>query len=378
MNTPAPVAAGGEPGLFLQRLRRRLILRGTLFAALFAAILNESVRWGAIGVSTWLQRALPVLDVGPLFLLAAVPILQRRWNLETAALRADRALLLNDRLTSFVAFGRQVGIAAEIRVAQAGETARALAGTTVGMVAPLQPWLAAGPLLLAASLLYPLFLPIPAETTAVQLARILVPGRFEPGDTPLQERTAFNATGAGGNLPTRRTPPAAAEKSHAKPGEAGPRDGEKTRSQETAPSQPGPSSGSGGQAGADRPPRAIPEGDRGGAKEPERIASERVGSGLARVVDPLFTPGPGAAPPAPPPVGTFSFHLLPKSARGRGDGQGDRPNESAVPERVTVDFDAVPEHYRAVVRAYFELLSRDAEQRAARPPSTHEGGPVSE
>jgi hypothetical protein len=81
-----------------------------------------------------------------------------------------------------------------------------------------------------------------------------------------------------------------------------------------------------------------------------------LGSDLARVVDPLLAPRGGTAPAAPPLTGTFSFRLLPKTARG-GGGADDRPGETDRPERVTIDFDVLPEQYRAVVRTYFGLLT---------------------
>jgi hypothetical protein len=89
-----------------------------------------------------------------------------------------------------------------------------------------------------------------------------------------------------------------------------------------------------------------------------------VGTSLARVVDPVYNPGKSSGSPALTPSGTFSFRLLPKRAR-KGAGPGEAPGETTVPERVTVNFDAIPEQYRTVVRTYFDLLARSSAERAA-------------
>jgi hypothetical protein len=95
-----------------------------------------------------------------------------------------------------------------------------------------------------------------------------------------------------------------------------------------------------------------------------------VGTSLTKVVDPLYTGGktPAAAPKQP--TGSFSFRLLPKAIEGAGTGEG--KGESTLPERVTVDFDALPEQYRPLVRTYFELLARESGTQAGDHPKPRE------
>lgn len=342
----------------LRRGRRRAVLRGLLAGSFLAALLNEAVRWGTVGLALALRRKMPILDAGPFFLAILPFFLLRHWDLPTVALRIDARLELRERLTSFLDFRGRADVPDELRRAQAAETARALAGPDVDAALPLRPWLAAGPVLLALSLLYPLLLPTGPNTPLVRLARRVIPGvALRPGGPvpddagpPTAERAAQKQSAA-----LQRRPNGAAGKDVAGRGPEPAADAKARAQSGLAEGNPALEP-KGGARKKPTPPRQPP---RGEAREPEHIASERVGQSLARVVDPLYTAGKGSQPPAPRLSGTFSFHILPKPARGgAGAGAGGGSTESTVPERVTLDLDTIPERYRPVVRTYFELLAQ--------------------
>jgi len=349
---------------FLLRARRRRLAAGLLAAAIPAALLNEAFRWGGLGAVRWLRRDVPVLDVGPFVLLALVPVLWRRWSPAAVARDVDHRLRFRDRLTSFLDFRVRSDVPAEIRGAQAGEAARSLAGIAVQAASPVRLWLAAGPALLAASLLYPLFAPNVPRTLTYRIAGRLMhgsPARLAGPDSAAEREAPGDPGSVPGTIVSgERT---RGEQATAPPGQKVPGDGKKVPETGETPvdkkkaALSGPVSG-GAEPGS--PPRRPPSPESGqdqrNAQEPSRITSERVGTDLARVVDPLLTAGSRPAPPAPPLRGTFSFRLLPRTARGEGSG-GDRPGEADRPDRVTVDLDTLPEPYRQVVRTYFELLA---------------------
>ena len=61
---PAPAAHADDPADFVRQVRRRSLWRGALALAVPAALLNEAVRWAAVGGALLLRRKIPVLDVG--------------------------------------------------------------------------------------------------------------------------------------------------------------------------------------------------------------------------------------------------------------------------------------------------------------------------
>lgn len=357
--------ARGERELlsFIRRARRRNRIVGLLAGSAAAAVLNEACRWGSIGVNIWAKaRVLPVLDVGPFFLAALLFVLRGRWRLPAVALRTDARLGLRDRLASFLDFRERDDVPADLRRAQAEESAAALAGVAIGVAAPIRPWLAAGPALLAISLLYPLFLAGAPETPVVRLVRRIAPVMTARNDAP--------GGGQSADSPDSQPRPDGPAKRRIDGKHAGdpserdtPRDAHRGLEPETEPGRKLVDGSTAKEMPGDRkPPAQVPQQD-GPLKEPEQIDSERVGTSLAKVVDPLFNPGTGAATPAPAPSGSFSYRLLPKAERD-GAGGASRAVDTAYPERVTVDFDALPEQYRSLVRTYFELLARNAARTA--------------
>jgi hypothetical protein len=358
---PADKDADGERDLwaFLSGVRRRSQIAGLLAGCAVAAVLNETCRWGSVSVNIWAnRRVLPVLDVGPFFLAALPFVLRARWRLPAIALRTDARLGLCDRLASFLDFRERDDVPARLREAQAAESARAIAGIPIGAAAPLRPWLAAGPALLALSLLYPLFLPNGPETSIVLLVR-----QIAPGTTTLNDAPGVRQGPGTPDSPPR--PPGAKEGSGPERAAGGGTDRDtRPSAPRTPPLQEDAKSGladgdAARQAREERKPPAPDPRQGGPVQEPEHIESERVGTSLAKVVEPLFNPGAAAPAPAPAPSGSFAYHLLPKTVRG-GPGGASRAGDAQIPERVTVDFDALPEQYRSLVRTYFELLARKA------------------
>lgn len=334
---------------FLNQVRRRTMLAAFLAGAFFATGINEFFRWGSIAIIQLTRWRLPVLDVGPVFLVILIPYLRHRWNRPTTARRADSRLGFRDRLASFVDFLGREDIPDEVKAAQAAETARALGEKRAAAAAPVAGWLYAGPLLLLVSLAYPYFFFGRNTTLTVQMFRQMGGGGGQDGAGGESERLPAHGDNsgqqddvAGGGNDTKTDPGARAQRSlpeeSAQPetakqgsGEAGP-----------LPGMPAPNPTS-------SPPERHLEG-----KEPARLVSERVGRNLARVVDPLYTPGPapGVAPAVP--TGTVAFNLVPKALRS---GERDFPGGAGAPQQVTVDLDALPEQYRSLVKTYFELLA---------------------
>jgi hypothetical protein len=351
--TPAD-PAGAAILAFLRRVRRRRTVAGALGGCLFAALLNEAVRWSCIGVNLWAgRRILPVFDVGLLFLPALGLLLWRRRALARTALAVDARLGFNDRLASFLDFAARTDVSSQIRRAQAQEAARALAPVRIGSVAPLRPWLAAGPALLLASLIYPLLVPTMEQTPAVRLLQrfaVNVPGGFvaRPGEREAgapADRAAATAPRPG-KSPHGETVGKAREDAPPEP----PANRPEQATTKTANGSPLIENG--------KQERQRPGAQESRPEEPAGIASERVGTKLAEVVDPILAPGAAGQQPPPPPTGSFAFHLLPSSSRPGALGALTGESHDAV--RVAVDFDALPEEYRPLVRTYFELLAHGA------------------
>lgn len=367
--TPAALVAA-----FLLTARRRLILGSILAAAFAAAVINEAIRWGAVAAMKVAKRQLPVLDVGLFLVPILVVAAYRRWTPAAAARRADARLDLRDRLVSFVDFARRAGIPAAVREAQARETKLALAGLRAATAAPIPAWLAAGPLLLLASLAYPYFLGTGPVTTTVIVLRQLRTGFERGGD---QERSPTAA--GGGNRPAGPgeetvkkggTPPPGVEQEPP------------AKEEEDAAARPPTEAGAnlaakqldeqGGEGGSPEPkdetenPRAP---DHGNAVETEQLVSEQVGRALTKVVDPVYNPAAENEQPVEA-AGNVTVDLVPRNRLGTAAGT---PEEGSTSRRITVDLDALPEQYRPLVKTYFELLAAGGQDGDT--PTTRSGEP---
>lgn len=347
------IATAGAVTAFLRAVGRRAATSDILVAAGAAAVINEVFRWGTIGVLVAMRRVTPTLDVGPIIFAVLAVAAIRRWGPMAAARRSDMQLGLSDRLTSFLDFKGRDDVPGEMRGAQARETERALDGVRPASVVPIRFWLAAGPLLLAASLIYPTFLFTETETTTMRLLNRIGPASdLGGGEQPVagipdqgqRPETAREDTGPpqpGSEVtPDKRE----AALTQAEPGPASaakPVDGPRGEGPLPAPQD-------------EMADRRSP--DHGNAVEPGQLVSERVGQALVRVVDPVYRPeGEKAQPPGA--TGSVSINLVPQSRPGR---KGNTPGEGPAAERVTVDLDALPEEYRPLVKTYFELLAAGA------------------
>ncbi len=339
---------------FLRAVRRRSALSDILVAAGVAAIINEICRWAMILVLVAMKRVFAALDLGPLIFVILSVVAIRRWSPAAAARRVDTRLHLYDRLTSYLDFAGRADIPGEVRGAQARETGRALEGVRPARVAPLRAWLAAGPLLLAASLIYPYFFFTETSTTTTLLMRRIGTGGGRgggpqtdagspaaPGRPPAAGKSAVTPQPGADKKPDRREETAA--RTEPEPGQATaakPVDGPKGEGPLPAPQD-------------ETPDKRTP--GHGKAVEPDQLVSERVGRALAKVVDPVYNPG-GDQPQPATATGSVSINLVPRSRPGRGGGV---PGEGAAAQRLTVDLDALPEEYRPLVKTYFELLAAE-------------------
>jgi hypothetical protein len=329
---------------FVDAVRRRAFARLLLRGALFAALVNETARWLAVGAIALAGWEIPVVDLGPLFLLAVVPFAWRRMSREASAALADAALGFRDRLLSFLDFRRRADLPAAVRAAQAAEVATALAGSRPSAAVPIRARSYAGPLLLAASLAYPLLFLAAPDTTTVRVVQRMTPGGggIRPG---LGLKIVLLPPPPPPGKPAQTPPDAGQKKAEEKP-------------PETSGGGKGPAAEAGGEtAGTQPPPSRRPPPERKEEQE-SQIASQRVGAELSKVVDPVYNPASrdGAADRETP-AGSLAFHLLPKASK-RGASPADSSVEQVAPERVVVDFDALPERYRPLVKAYFLLLSQ--------------------
>jgi hypothetical protein len=370
-----PTRAQGETGAvpagaFLERVRSRLVASSLLGAAAFAAAANEALRWSAAVAVVYLGWDVPVYGfLGILVFAALVPGALRRWTPVAAAAHADARLGLHDRLASLVDFGGRPEIPEPIREAQARETALALAGATPAVAVPIARWRKAGPALLAVCMLYQFFIPMRASRFSPMVSVIVPVWRLAPteGGAPGEAGPADRGDAGG----TAAADKAAEGPATAKP----PAEGEEPRAQGPATAKtddrPGAKDTDAGTKLADgsatrrgergRPGAVDGEGD---PREPERIESERVGTRLAKVVDPLYRAGGEAAPAAVLPAGVTTFHLLPQAG---GAGAGGAGGEGVDPTPVRVDLDAVPAPYRPIVKAYFDQLARASAPAGAAP-----------
>jgi hypothetical protein len=351
--------AGSSLDYFLGGVRRRSVALSLLAGAFVATAVNEIFRWTAIGGFLFWKLRVPVLDIGPLLFLILVPYLLRRWTPAASARLADARLGLDDRLASFVDFRGRGDVPAEVRAAQEQDTERALAGMPPAAAVPIRGWLAAGPLLLAASIAYPYFIFTTTETVTMRMTRLLFEGVRIAGDgAPSGLQTARNEQRPGESVGEK-------ERGGGKSVEGG-NEGERKEPEAVkapaAEESPGKQQGEGEKSGQPaeeagqraREPSREPPGDGKGV-EPEQLVSERVGARLADVVDPVYAPSASARPQEAAAGGTIEIDLVPRGRSGRG--RGDAPGRTVAPERVAVNLDALPEQYRPLVKAYFELLA---------------------
>lgn len=342
MISDAWCTAGGEPLSFLKSFRQRGLLRWFLFpCCLAAAVLNEAVRWSTVGLNLWRGLDLPVLEVGPVFVLVAMFATAHRWRPDYTAARADRQLAFQDRFTSLIDFAGRGDLSPAVRAAQGAEVGAALAGRSVRAALPLRPLLFAGPLLLLGSMLYPFFLPSSPVGLLTLVRRVNGP---EKNRNLRSDGTLDMAGDAPRPVPSARGKDAPAgnrEKSVAKP--------------DSPQGQPAANRDNGSSPDKEyyTPPRG--NGPRKTRIGEGPLVSERIGSRLTRVINPLFQEdATRSAPPEQPAGGAIAFRLLPKSGTtGAGEGSGSGEN----PEAVTLNLDAVPEAYRQLVKNYFTLLA---------------------
>lgn len=348
-------AAG--PATFLARVRRRYMIAAFLALCLPAALLNEAYRWAAYGADRFFGFEIPYLNTGPYFLLAAFFLVFRRWSLPRAATFADSRLSFRDRLVSFIDFSRRDDLSPGVRLAQEAEVTRRLHTVRPASLVPLRIRHVFGPLLLAASLMYPL----------VFFSSSNPPPFLGPSGT-------WNAGGprsTSDNLP--RIP---AEPLDRKPGDSGPTEkddtvegGEdnlaETRGNagglDEVDSQRDGSSGEPADPDVSKRPERPPENpfERDG-NELATIVSKRTGLELSNVVDPVFASRGGSRDQDPAlPGGSMSFRLIPKTAPA-----SEASASTAIAEvpatRIDIDFTSIPERYRRIVRRYFTDLERIA------------------
>lgn len=344
----APTQDGQVVLSFIDAARRRAFARLLLHGALLAALVNEAARWLAVGAVLWAGWEIPVVDVGPLFLAALVPFAWRRMSRAASAALADAALGFRDRLLSFLDFRRRTDLPAAVRAAQAAEVAIALAGSRPSAAIPIRARAYAGPLLLLASLAYPLLFVEAPDTSTVRVVQ-----RIAPGGRVIR-------TGPGAQFvkvpPAKQPPPGT--KPGAPPPAGKPEDPQKPPEKPGTAKGPAPAADAGGETTRTPPPPSRrPPGERTDEQRAQ-IASQRVGAELSKVVDPVYNPNPrDRSAGRDTPAGSVAFHLVPKASK-RGDAAADVSVEQVTPDRVVVDFDALPERYRPLVKAYFLLLSQ--------------------
>jgi hypothetical protein len=327
-----------EPGPFLARFRRRSLALVALRLSFVAVLIGEAVRWLTVALNARSRHRLPVLTLAPFILLALVLAARRRWSPGLTARRADHTLGLRDRLTSFVDFASRADVAPAFRLAQARESAAALA-RHLPLRVPRLPWyLSFGPALLVASVVYPLLLGGgPSHQGGLRGT-----GRHAP-DTP------FPGDGSPDD-PRDRGADSAKDS---------PKSPEEKKAGETP--LPPPT--------ADVKLPALPEGDPRTAKEGDAarrpvtdirgqqsspLQSFRLGQQLSRVVD-LRSGQPVAGKKAPRSGSTF--RLFPASDRKGAGGRAKLSDGSSG--GITIDLSAVPERYRPVVERYFTLLEKE-------------------
>jgi hypothetical protein len=327
----------------LRDFRRRNLWRAALRLSFAAALCNEAYRWGSIFVGAWLDIAFPQVNVGPYFLAAGFLLARRRWSPEYTAARADDVDRFLNRYVSFLDFAHRPEVAAAFRDAQARESVQALAGAPPWGRHPARTVLLAGPVLLAVSMTYPML-----AITPIGAPSLRGPGgggRYRltdgPGGTSLPPS----------HLETREEESRSAKKSDPGPPrtESGPERQDPPRPADVAEKRPaGP---------GDKP---APTG--AASSEAELVpATQRVTAREPRIVDPVFTPGEETRGKATPQIrGSVNYRLLPANrdrATDRGSAGKGTAGEAGRGSLV-IDYDRVPEEYRALVRSYFDRLAQ--------------------
>jgi hypothetical protein len=329
-----------SPADFLKAFRKRTLLRSALQLTFLATMINEAIRWLAVGARTWPGITLPVINTGPIFFLIALALTFRRWSPAQAAARADGLLDFQDRLTSFVDFARRADIPAPMVRAQAGEAAAALKGISPKQARPIHPMFYAGPLLFALSLYYPYL--IPSGPVMFRVARHTI------------ERSSFQEAGTdGGAAPREKEDSPAHHPQPDIPLLPAPADAPDPPVTKPAPPLPGLEAS---RKEDDLPPRKPAAPPKSEIDETSPLVSQRRGDRLSRVVDPVYS-AVGDEPPEKPelPGGSMVFRLLPETAGGGGI-NGENMAGERGPVKVVVDFATLPVEYRVIVESYFTLL----------------------
>jgi hypothetical protein len=343
------------PAAFIRTFRRRSLLVSALRIAFLAALVNEGLRWMAVGAREWLGAPVPVLSTGPLFFLTACIFTFRRFSLTAAAARADKVLSFQDRLTSLMDFSRRRDIPRFIVHAQAGEVAAALKGVSPEKARPIPLILLAGPLLLCFSVFYPNLMNMAPYIPPVEWTLTWRQAGLQPGTSPEES----SPVPAGHSIPGKTEPESSAERTPSGTDGASP-PAERSRdavSLEGASSGPGIGEGGGREhtrTGAHREGSMGPKGE---------LFSQRVGESLSPVVNPLYSSRPVRREEREKKLeGAMSFRIFPEAAAGK-DGSTGRASTESRPNRIIVNFDEIPEQYRPIVEKYFVLLGQEETSR---------------
>lgn len=333
---------------FLRRAGRRLLLRRLLGGCLWSGLAGLGCAGLVSGVNKIFSWRLPVIDIAlPLLAVFATRALLRA-RLPRAALEADRELMLQDRLASFLDFQGRGDVDPEMRKAQVRETATRLGPHALGRALRIPAPYRLGPFVLLGAL----------ATTSLSpwLTRVRIPGTGRPH--PMAER-ASQGRSVEKNESDRPVP--SREEENERPGEA------------AAPVLSAkPAAGVGepqrGAAEVARREADVPKPTAGSAPGPEHartsVLLEEPAYIYSETVTPDLTPVASGAPPrregvsSPPPPwsGRISFHLAPAASRGKDGERGEGAAGGPAPAEISIDFSRIPPDYREYVRRYFERL----------------------
>ena len=338
-----------EPEAVLERrlraFRRRNLWRSGLGLCFAAALCNEVYRWGSIIVGSWLGIAFPHVNVGPFFLATAFLLVRRRWTPEYTASRADAAGRFLDRFVSYREFSRRPHLAAAFREAQARETVRALAEAPPWGPHPARSLLLAGPILLAASVIYPMLAITPLTVISPQ----------GPGG---EDGFRTDAGSPGEGLPPSHVAKSVKSDQQTAQPNPDPRQPDREGPREEARRSPAP-------ATPGQPPARHDDKPSNPAAASSEVAlvpkTELVTAQEPKIVDPVFSPTEEAgAQPKPKIKGSIGYRLLPLNrggGRGGAAGAGVTADEAGR-RALVINYDLVPEEYRLLVRDYFDQLAR--------------------
>jgi hypothetical protein len=346
-----------DPGKFLRDFRRLSLLGRLLLLCLPAALINEGVRWGAALINTQAGLDLPYINAGPYFLVAAFFLYVRRVSGIRAAALADRLLSFRDRLTSYADFRDRRDIPGDIVSSQKREVASRLAGVKLRTLVPVRVMHFAAPVLLAVSVSYPTVfdnMEWDGPEIVRRISRGSGSGEVVSGEVTGEGPDQVIDPSRSGDAPhPEDAPPKPAAADAAGPADPETDGGNRAESEETRDDR---TAGAGEEKA--RPPAKPPAPFPGDPHEGSRsIKSERIGSEVSEVVDPLFDEASGGVNgDSELPGGTMVFSLVPEMRSGENGASTAAPK--APPVQISVDFEKIPEKYRQIVRRYFAGLER--------------------